>query len=186
MKRTHVFFVLAVLFLGIFLFAFTSLKNIEDTNPSITEIFLKNDPAYKRIGTEIPSLLLTDLITGETIDITKLTKPVVIESFSAACPSCVEGIKDYNLLFDKYGDSIVIVYLDFSAGDTEEEILEVKEQMDGRDWIWVAYSPEIQALYESLGIIGPEQSYLIKEGVVVYGDSLKYMEKLEEELKKTL
>ena len=91
---------------------------------------------------------------------------------AATCPACVEGIKNYNYIYDKYGEKVQIVYLNINPADTAEDIINIKQRFNGRDWIWVKYSPEIKDFLLKYDIIGNDITYIVKDGKIVYADSL--------------
>ena len=148
----------------------------------------KLDPAQEFIGQQIDDVHFRDLISDKIYHMNAdlAGKVVIIETFSVGCPSCAEGIKDFNKLYDKYGDKIQIVYLGILDRDTKESILNIKEQNNGRDWIWTKYSGSLLPFFDKYNIYANEQTFIIgKDGTIAYADSFKYpIEKLDGEIAK--
>ena len=146
------------------------------------------DPAKDYIGQQMGDVHFKDMITGKTFHLEEdlAGKVIVIESFSVGCPSCAEGIKSYNKLYDKYGDDIQIIYLGILDRDTEESILEIKESYNGRDWIWVEFAGNLLPFYDQYNIYANEQTFIIgKDGTIVYADSFKFpFESMDAEIAK--
>lgn len=163
------------------------VQDIGAEKSSFIGSIIKNDPSYRKIGTSLTGYYVDDLISGKRILLDNKEIPIIIESFYVGCPSCVAGIKEYNKLYDDYEEKILIIYLNINPKDTKEDILNIKKQTNGRAWVWVEYSEEYNKLFEKLDLIGSGQTYLIKNGVVVYGDSLEgFMDNLRSEIRKVL
>lgn len=130
------------------------------------------DPQRKFIDTQIKDVHFDDLVTGKTIHFDQLSdKIVIIESFSVGCPACAAGIRQYNEIYDKYGDDVQIIYLNINPSDSEQDILDIKQKYNGRDWIWVKYSLVLQDFLSSLKINGNEITYIVKNNTIEYADS---------------
>ncbi|MBI2672846.1 hypothetical protein HYX19_01160 [Candidatus Woesearchaeota archaeon] len=164
-----------------------SVQNIDAEKSNFIGSIIKNDPSYRKIGISLIGYYVDDIISGKRMPLDNKEIPIIIEGFYVGCPSCVAGIKEYNKLYDEYGGKILIIYLNINPKDTKEDILNIKKQTNGRDWVWVEYSEKYNGLFEKLGLVGSGQTYLIKNGVVVYGDSLEgFMDNLRGELRKIL
>lgn len=146
------------------------------------------DPAREYIGQEMGDVHFKDLVSDETYHLQEdfAGKVVIIETFSVGCPSCAEGIKNFNKLYDKYGDKIQIIYLGILERDTEESILGIKESYDGRDWIWTKYAGNLLPFYDQYNIYANEQTFIVgKDGTIVYADSFKFpLERMDAEIAK--
>jgi len=146
------------------------------------------DPARDYIGQKMDDIHFRDLVSDKTYHLEEdlAGKVVILETFSVGCPSCAEGIKNFNKLYDKYGDKIQIVYLGISETDTKESILNIKESYDGRDWIWTKYAGNLIPFYDQYNIYANEQTFIIgKDGTVVYADSFKFpFDKMDTEIAK--
>ena len=137
-------------------------------NVDIIEKLYAADPARQMIGKELPSFSITDLVTGRVVSSEDWKDRVIlINSLIIGCPSCLEEIPKLDQLHDKYGDRLVILELDINLEDTPEQVLKVKEQLNGRNYLW-AISGETGKV---LMIEGADWTYIIKNGVVVYADS---------------
>lgn len=140
------------------------------------EKIYNSDPQRRFIGQTIveTDLPLKDIITGKTYTLNDLKgKPTIIETFSVGCPACAEGIKNYNYIYDKYKDKISIIYLNINPSDTADDILKIKEQYNGRDWIWVKFEGHLTQFLEKYDLIGNDKTLILdKGGTIAYADSL--------------
>lgn len=132
------------------------------------------DPYRQYIGTQLENYKFTDIITGNAFEIKDFANKVIIfESFSVGCPACAEGIRNYNQIYDKYGENVQIIYLNINPADTEQDILNIKQKYNGRDWKWVKFSPEIKDFLLKYDIVGNDITYIVsKDGKIAYADSL--------------
>ena len=144
------------------------------------------DPQRNFIGQDIGDAHFINIITNEQVHLDEIYKDkvVMIQSFSNGCPACVQGISEYNKLYQKY--DIEVVYMDINPDDTPETIKAVKEEFNGRDWIWANYQGSLLPLYEKFNIKLNDMTFIIdKEGKIVYADSFTVpLERLENELNK--
>lgn len=147
----------------------TSKATTQDT----LEKIYNADPYRQYIGTEVENHKFTDVITGNTFEIKDFANKVIIfESFSVGCPACAAGIKNYNYIYDKYKDKVTIIYLNINPYDTEENIIGIKKQYNGKDWIWVKFDENLKPFLDKYDLIGNDITYIIKDSKVVYADSL--------------
>jgi len=142
------------------------------TQPSqssgVIEKLYASDPARQMLGKELSVFSFVDIVSGKTITSGDLkNKVVLINSFILGCPSCLQEIAKLNTLYDKYGDSVTIIQLDINPKDSAEKILEIKKELNGRDYVWTV-APEAG---QALRMEGPDYTYIVKNGEVVYADS---------------
>lgn len=172
-KYLLIFFAVIALFL---LGCSTTSKTIptsKATTQDTIERIYNSDPYRQYIGTQLENYKFTDIITGNTFEIKDFANKVMIfESFSVGCPACAEGIRNYNQIYDKYGKNVQIIYLNINPADTEQAILNIKQKYNGRDWIWVKFSPEIKDFLLKYDIVGNDITYIVKDNKIVYADSL--------------
>lgn len=160
----------------LFLLTSCTSKTAQESN-SLADRLAAADPARNMIGLDIPEITITDVVSGNVLTTTDLkSKTVLINSFIRGCPSCLEEIQKLNTLHKEYGDELLIIILDIDSRDTPEQLLEIKEQTEGRDYVWAISSEAAQALEMQ----GPDYTYIIKDGKIVYADSYVFsVEKLE-------
>jgi len=170
--------ILIIFFVLILLATIGCTKKVDDKEKveelSMIERIYLNDPIRAHIGEVIEGYTFKNIVSGEEIAIEDLRdKPLIVESFYVGCPSCLEGIKEYNKLYDAYDGKIEIMYLDITEDDSEEYILSIKEQENARDWIWVPYSSEVARFLEEYNIYGPDATFVLDlQGKIIYGDSM--------------
>jgi len=169
--------IVLILVIGIGISVFTNspktpqISGVTTENP--VERIYNLDPQRKYIGKVVSDFEFEDLVSGEIIKLSSLSdKVIIIESFSVGCPACAEGIKNYNQVYDKYGDKVQIIYLDINPADTEQDILNIKNKYSGRNWIWVKYSPKLDSFFSEYRIGGNDITYMIKDNTIKYADSL--------------
>jgi len=169
-------FITFVIFVIILLFGLASYYNITTSktiNQDPIERIYNADPYRQYIGTEVENHKFTDIITGNAFEIKDFAnKLIIFESFSVGCPACAEGIRNYNQIYDKYGKNAQIIYLNINPADTEQDIKNIKQKYNGRDWIWVKFSPEIKDFLLKYDIVGNDITYIVKDSKIVYADSL--------------
>jgi len=166
------FIIISFLIFTLFLLGCNKAQTSQAVSQDPFEKVYNLDPQRKFIGTQIKDVHFSDIIKGKTINFDQLSdKIVIIESFSVGCPACAEGIKQYNQIYDKYGSRIQIIYVNIDPSDTEQDIQNIKQKYNGRDWIWVKYSPALQDFLSSFKINGNEITYIIKDNTVEYADS---------------
>ncbi len=182
------FIIISFLIFTLFLLGCSKAQTSKAVSEDPFERVYNLDPQRKFIHTQIKDVQFDDLVTGKTIHLDQLSdKVVIIESFSVGCPACAEGIKLYNYIYDKYGDNIQIVYVNINPSDTKEDILNIKQKYNGRDWIWVKYSPALQDFSSSLKIYGNEITYIVKNNTIEYADSYSVpLSRIENALKEIL
>jgi len=158
----------------------TAAENNLDRLARLEKIY-SIDPQKEQEGKQLGDVHFDDIISGKTNHLDEIGKIVIVETFSVGCPSCAELIKEYNVLYDKYGDDIEIIYLGVSEEDTKDAILEIKELYNGRDWLWVEFDPELTPFYDDINMYTNEQTFVIdKDLVIKYADSFKTpMSKIE-------
>lgn len=150
----------------------TSSTTSQVTSDPIERIY-NIDPYRKYIGTQLENYAFTDVITDKPFQLKDFSNKIIIfESFSVGCPACAEGIRNYNQIYDKYGDKVQIIYLNINPADTGQDILNVKQKYNGRDWKWVKFSPEVNNFLLKYDIVGNDITYLLKNGKIIYADSL--------------
>ena len=158
------------------MFGLASYYNITTSktiNQDPIERIYNADPYRQYIGTEVENHKFTDIITGNAFEIKDFAnKLIIFESFSVGCPACAEGIRNYNQIYDKYGKNAQIIYLNINPADTEQDIKNIKQKYNGRDWIWVKFSPEIKDFLLKYDIVGNDITYIVKDSKIVYADSL--------------
>ena len=173
-KYLLIFFAVIALFL---LGCSTTSKTIptsKATTQDTIERIYNSDPYRQYIGTQLENHKFADIVTGNTFEIQDFANKVIIfESFSVGCPACAEGIRNYNQIYDKYGDKVQIIYLNINPADTEQDIKNIKQKYNGRDWKWVKFSPEIKDFLLKYDIVGNDITYIVsKDGKIAYADSL--------------
>ena len=185
--------IVLILVIGAGFFVFTnSPKNPPTSGKVISEDPVERiynlDPQRKYIGKVLSDLEFEDVVSGKTIKLSDLSdKVIIMESFSVGCPACAEGIKNYNQIYDTYGDEVQIIYLNINPADSSEDILNIKQRFNGRDWIWVKYSPKIDGFYSEYGINGNDITYMIKNNIIQYADGLSApLSRIENNLKMVL
>jgi len=127
-----------------------------------------SDPARQMIGARLPSISFTDLVSKEKVSLDKLKGVVLINSLILGCPSCLEEIPKLNQLHDTYGDKLTIIQVDINPKDTQEQLMKVKQEIHGQDYVWTI-SPEAG---KALNMSAPDVTYIVKNGKIVYGDSM--------------
>jgi thiol-disulfide isomerase/thioredoxin len=145
----------------------------EESDSAVERIY-NLDPQRKFIGQKVENFHFIDLVTNNQLHAEQLFKDkvVFIQSFSVGCPACVQGIKDYNYLYDKYSDKIEVIYMDISPDDTKEIILGTKEEFNGKDWLWAEYQDSLFTLYTAFNIRNNDMTFLVdKNGIIAYADS---------------
>jgi len=153
-----------------------SVTTSKTINQDPLEKIYNSDPQRRFIGqaieeTEHP---LKDIVSGKTYTLNELKgKPVIIETFSVGCPACAEGIKNYNYIYDKYKDKVTIIYLNINPYDTEENIMGIKNQYNGKDWIWVKFDENLKPFLDKYNLVGNDVTLILdKNDKIVYADSL--------------
>lgn len=145
------------------------------------------DPQRKFIGETVDDFHFIDMITNNQVHFDEVYKDkvVFIQSFSVGCPACVQGIIDYNKLYEKYGEKIEIIYMDINPDDTKEDILSAKEEFNGKDWLWADYQGSILPFYEKFNVRMNDMTFIIdKNGKIAYADSFQVpLSRLENALK---
>ncbi len=134
------------------------------------------DPQREFIGEKVDDFHFIDIITNKQVHFDEVyeDKVVFIQSFSIGCPACVQGIIDYNKLYEKYGEKIEIIYMDINPDDTEEDILSAKEEFNGKDWLWADYQGSILPFYEKFNVRMNDMTFIIdKNGKIAYADSFQ-------------
>ena len=164
MKIRHLLLVV----IGLLVLAGCASKVPSSQESDVVERLYASDPARQLIGTELPSITFTNLVSGENVSLDQLKGVVLINSLILGCPSCLEEIPKLNKLYDTYGDKITIVEIDINPKDTAEQLLKVKKELQGRDFVWTI-SPEAG---EALQMPGPDVTYIAKNGKIVYADSM--------------
>jgi len=170
--------IVLILVIGAGFFVFTNSPKLPPTSGKVisedpVERIYNLDPQRKYIGKVLSDLEFEDVVSGKTIKLSDLSdKVIIMESFSVGCPACAEGIKNYNQIYDTYGDKVQIIYLNINPADSSEDILNIKQRFNGRDWIWVKYSPKIDGFYSEYGINGNDITYMIKNNIIQYADGL--------------
>ncbi|MBC8500707.1 MAG: redoxin domain-containing protein [Nanoarchaeota archaeon] len=146
------------------------------------------DPQRTFIDQEIGDFHFINILTDKQIHFDDLNKDkvVIIQSFSNGCPACVRGIKEYNKLYDKYKDSLEILYMNINPDDKPEEIINIKETYNGRDWVWANYQGSLLPFYEQYGFKMNDMTFIVdKGGRIAYADSFSVpLERIENELRK--
>jgi len=151
----------------------SSNQSTDSSLSSIDRIY-SLDPQRKLIGETVNDFHFIDLVTGEQVHFDEVYKDkvVMIQSFSVGCPACVQGIKDFNYFYDKYGDEIEVIYMDISSADSSELILSTKEQFDGRDWLWTEHQGSLLPFYEQMNFYMNDMTVIVdKSGKIAYADS---------------
>lgn len=150
-----------------------SAPTAKATNDNALERIYNIDPYRQYIGTQLENHAFTDIMTGKSFQLKDFSDKVIIfESFSVGCPACAEGIRNYNQIYDEYGNKVQIIYLNINPSDTEQDIRNIKQKYNGRDWLWVKFSPEIKDFLLKYNIVGNDITYIVKDSKVVYADSL--------------
>lgn len=182
--------IVLILVIGAGFFVFTNSPKHPPTSGKVisedpVERIYNLDPQRKYIGKVLSDLEFEDVVSGKTIKLSDLSdKVIIMESFSVGCPACAEGIKNYNQIYDTYGDKVQIIYLNINPADSSEDILNIKQRFNGRDWIWVKYSPKIDGFYSEYGINGNDITYMIKNNIIQYADGLSApLSRIENNLK---
>ena len=175
MKMHNVIMVLSVLLLLVVAGCTSTAKTTQTNKVDAAERIYNLDPQRKLIGQSVDDLHFKDILSGKTfhLDSDFKDRVVIIETFSIGCPACAEGINNYNKLYDKYGDDIQIIYMDINELDTKEAILDIKDQFNGRDWIWLDVQGSLLPFFDKFNIYANEQTFIINEGVIAYADSFK-------------
>lgn len=153
----------------------TNSNQTSDISSSVERIY-NLDPQRKFIGETVDDFHFIDIITNEQVHFDEVYKEkvVFIQSFSIGCPACVQGIIDYNELYEKYGEKIEIIYMDINPDDAKEDILSVKEEFNGKDWLWVDYQGSILPFYEKFNVRMNDMTFIIdKKGKIAYADSFQ-------------
>jgi len=151
-------------------------KNLDSSNEKVDPIerIYNLDPQRKIIGMAISDLHFVDSIENKQIHIDEVYKDkiVMIQSFSQGCPACVQGIKEYNYLYDKFGDKIEVVYMDIDPNDKAEDVQGVKTQYNGGDWLWTHYQGSLLPFYEQFNFYANDMTIILdRQGNVAYADS---------------
>jgi thiol-disulfide isomerase/thioredoxin len=134
----------------------------------VAERIYASDPARQMIGMEVPDVALTDIVSGRTLSPDDLKRRVtLINTLVIGCPSCLQEIAKLNQLHEKYGDRLQIIALDISPRDTPAQLLDVKKSLNGGNYIWTIAPDAAKALTME----GPDYTYIIENGKVVYADS---------------
>lgn len=111
-----------------------------------------------------PSLLLKDY-DGKEINLSDFRgKNVVINSWAAWCPFCVEELPNFTTLQQELGDKIVVVAID--RQETPEKAKEFSDKYGVTGKIILLLDPE-DSFYQSIGGFSmPETIFVDKEGFV--------------------
>lgn len=189
-KSILVIAIVLILVIGAGFFVFTNSSKYPPTLGKVIsedpiERIYNLDPQRKYIGKVLSDLEFEEVVSGKTIKLSDLSdKVIIMESFSVGCPACAEGIKNYNQIYDTYGDKVQIIYLNINPAESSEDILNIKQRFNGRDWIWVKYSPKIDGFYSEYGINGNDITYMIKNNIIQYADGLSApLSRIENNLK---
>lgn len=165
--------------------ACTSRTNTDPAKSAVDKIY-DLDPQRDFIGQKIGDAHFLNILTDSQVHLDKVYKDkvVMIQSFSNGCPACVRGIEEYNELYEEY--DIEVIYMDISPVDTIESIIAIKEDFNGKDWIWANYQGSLLPIYEKFNIRMNGMTFIIdKTGTIVYADSFTVpKERLENELNK--
>lgn len=133
------------------------------------------DPQKEQEGRFMTGLVVDDLVTGKSFTLEDLNeKIVIVETFSVGCDSCIKGIGEYNVLYDKYDGKIEFVYLGMNEFDSAEDILATKEEFHGRDWIWTEFTQDHLDFFDEYNIYANDQTFILDHGQIIgYADSFK-------------
>jgi len=133
------------------------------------------DPQKEQEGRFMTGLEVNDIVSGNTYTLEDLNdKIVVIETFSVGCSACIEGIKEYNELYEKYDGEIEFVYIGMNEFDTKEDVLATKEEYGGKDWIWTTFTSDYLEFFEEYNIYANDQTFVLDHGQIIsYADSFK-------------
>ncbi len=190
MKPTK--YVLLVIIVVIFILSgcTNNKENEKDSSGSAIDRIYSLDPQRKFIGQEIEDFHFIDIITNKQIHLDEVYKGKVlfIQSFSVGCPACVQGIKDYNKLYDKYKGKIEVIFMDINPDDSKKLILNTKEEFNGKDWLWAEYQGSLLPFYENFNVKMNDMTFILdKNGRITYADSFSVpMSRLENALREII
>lgn len=179
------YFIWIVLIVFLTVTACTSKKPNNVTVDPVERIY-NLDPQRKFIGETVGDLHFIDILKNKQYHLDEINKEkiIMIQSFSVGCPACARGIKDYNLLYDKYEKDIEVIYMGINPDDTPNSIRNIKEQYNGKNWLWLTYQSSLLSFYEKFSFINNDMTLIIdKDGRIAYADSFAVpLERLENEL----
>lgn len=165
-------------------------ENEKDSSSSAIDRIYSLDPQRNFIGETVDDFHFIDIITNKQIHLDELYKDkiVFIQSFSVGCPACVQGIIDYNYLYDKYKGKIEVIYMDINPDDSKEVILNAKEEFNGKNWLWAKYQGSLLPFYENFNVKMNDMTFILdKNGKIAYADSFSVpLSRLENALKEII
>jgi thiol-disulfide isomerase/thioredoxin len=123
------------------------------------------------VGQEHPGVLATDFslisIDGNSFKLSDFKGKVVIIDFMATwCGPCRRQMPYYGTIWEKYGETIVIISIDIDPNESEQTLRNFSQDFPYATWIWAKDTFNLSQPYQVIGI--PTTIIIDRDGYIRY------------------